>query len=332
MPSIKVYAPNQLPDRGVSETQFNIWIEELEVYLSQEEDFRSFLADEAYAEWQAQENTPDRLTEVKGADAALPGRTRASDNAKLKIRQRQLRTVLSVVGKCVSIGHYDSVMRNSTSLQWIYDMLRCDYDIQKKGIHFFNLLDLKHDPAKLTPTAFYNQYRTLITGNLAKKNDVIKYKGNVGLAADEKMSPMLEDLVLLDAVREIDARLPAHIRSFYTHKMSPSDKLMDFKNDIFTNIPKFLQELDKEENLASMKAHDDPDPSLSAFRQRNNFHGNQNRNFGANRGRGGSGQQTGRGGQFGGQSFAAKSKYCRLCVKSNMPKAIYTGHNIGDHQ
>ena len=249
MPSIKVYAPNQLPDRGVSETQFNIWIEEFEVYLSQEEEFRSFLAGEAYAEWKAQENNPERLTEVKGADAQLPGRTVASDNAKLKIRQRQLRTVLSVVGKCVSIGHYDSVMRNSTSLQWIYEMLRCDYDIQKKGIHFFNLLDLKYDPAKLTPTAFYNQYRTLITGNLAKKNDVIKYKGNVGLSEDEKMSPMLEDLVLLDAVREIDARLPAHIRAFYTHKMSPSDKLMNFKNDIFTNIPKFLQELDKDENL-----------------------------------------------------------------------------------
>ena len=50
MPTIKVYAPNQLPDRGVSETQFNIWIEELEIYLSQEADFRLFLPGEAYAE------------------------------------------------------------------------------------------------------------------------------------------------------------------------------------------------------------------------------------------------------------------------------------------
>ena len=65
----------------------------------------------------------------------------------------ELRTVLSVVGS-VSIGHYDAVKRISTSLRWIYDMLRRDYDIQKKGIHFFNLLDLNYDPAKLTPTAF----------------------------------------------------------------------------------------------------------------------------------------------------------------------------------
>ena len=172
MPTIKVYAPNQLPDRGVSETQFNIWIEELEIYLSQEADFRLFLPGEAYAEWESHENNPDRLTAVKGEDEAAAGRTVAIDGAKLKVRHRQLRTVLSVVGKCVSIGHYDAVMRNSTSLRWIYEMLRCDYDIQKKGIHFFNLLDLKYDPAKLTPTAFYNQVRTLLAGNLAKRNDV----------------------------------------------------------------------------------------------------------------------------------------------------------------
>ena len=54
MPSIKVYPPKPLPDRGVSETQFKIWIEELEVYLSQEEGFRKFLPGEAYESWSSQ--------------------------------------------------------------------------------------------------------------------------------------------------------------------------------------------------------------------------------------------------------------------------------------
>ena len=137
----------------IEESQFNIWIEELKVYLSQEADFRLFLPGEAYAECESHENNPDRLTAVKGEDEASAGRTVAIYGAKLKVRHRQLRTVLSVVGS-VSIGHYDAVKRISTSLRWIYDMLRRDYDIQKKGIHFFNLLDLNYDPAKLTPTAF----------------------------------------------------------------------------------------------------------------------------------------------------------------------------------
>lgn len=202
---------------------------------------------------------------MKGADDA-------NDATILKKRQRQLRTVLSMVGKCVSQGHYDNVVRHSTSMEWIYTMLRCDYDIQKKGIHFFNLLDLSYDPATMTPIAFYNQYRTMITNNLSRKNDVIKYKGDLELAQDEKISPMLEDLVLLDAVREIDTRLPAFIRTFYTHKMSKSDKLMDFKSDIMNNIPNFLQSLEKEEHLNSIKS-EETEPSLSAFRQ-GSFGGN----------------------------------------------------------
>ena len=72
MPQIKVYPPIPLPDRGVSETQFKIWIEELEVYLSQEDKFRVFLEGEAYSEWESQENNPDRLTVVKGEDSSMP--------------------------------------------------------------------------------------------------------------------------------------------------------------------------------------------------------------------------------------------------------------------
>ena len=41
-------------------------VEELEVYLRQEDRFRVFLKDEAYDIWQSQENNPDRLTSVKG--------------------------------------------------------------------------------------------------------------------------------------------------------------------------------------------------------------------------------------------------------------------------
>ena len=55
MPTIKIYPPTQLPDRNVSEIEFNIWKEELEVYLSQEEDFRHFLEGGAYDSWIRQE-------------------------------------------------------------------------------------------------------------------------------------------------------------------------------------------------------------------------------------------------------------------------------------
>ena len=221
MATIKVYPPTQLPDRGVSETQFKIWIEELEVYLSQVDRYEVFLKDGEYSTWQSQENHPNRLSSVKGEDARQPDRTR--DTANLKLRVKDLRTVLSIVGKCVSQGHYDAVVRHSTSMESIYDMLRCDYDIQQKGIHFMNILDMKYDPVKHTPIAFYNEYRNVITNNLCRKNDIIKYKGNFRLLADEKMSPMIEDMVLLNVLTIIEPKLPAHIRAHYSLKMSKTE-------------------------------------------------------------------------------------------------------------
>ena len=64
MPSIKIYPPSQLPDRKVNETQFSIWREELEVYLSQEEDFAVFLPGGWYANWTSAEANANRVAEL----------------------------------------------------------------------------------------------------------------------------------------------------------------------------------------------------------------------------------------------------------------------------
>ena len=71
MPFIKVYPPSQLPERGVSETEFNIWCEELEVYLSQEKDFTVFLPGEPYDTGESQEINTLRLYALKGNELDL---------------------------------------------------------------------------------------------------------------------------------------------------------------------------------------------------------------------------------------------------------------------
>ena len=272
MPSIKIYPPTPLPDRKVDETQFNIWTEEIEVYLSQENDFALFLPGGLYENWASFETNNLRIAALHQNDRVTAGgnvtaeRAAAENAAKLPKRQRDLRTVLSIIGKCVSQGHYNSVIRHSTSLQWIYNTLRCDYDIQQKGIHFFNILDLKYDGQSMTPVSFYNQYRTLISNNLAKTGDIIKYRDNLQLTEDEKMTPMLEDLVMMNVLALIDSRLPAFVRSHYNHKMKDDEKLMDFKADILVNIPSFLETIEVNEQNCSIKGGDHC--TLNAFKQK----------------------------------------------------------------
>ena len=64
MPTIKIYPPSQLPDRNVSENEFYIWKEQLEVYLNQEESFQQFLEDGKYNTWKKEEEaeSPEGLS------------------------------------------------------------------------------------------------------------------------------------------------------------------------------------------------------------------------------------------------------------------------------
>ena len=78
MPTIKIYAPTQLPDRGVSETQFDIWCEELEVYLNQEDEFAQFLPNGKYSTWQSKEANTERIAVLHLDDR--------SDNAVQAVR------------------------------------------------------------------------------------------------------------------------------------------------------------------------------------------------------------------------------------------------------
>ena len=306
MPSIKIYPPNQLPDRNVTETQFSIWCEELEVYLSQEEEFAQFLSEGKYSSWQSKETNPDRIQQLHNEDLPDPN-TAASRAAKLRAVRTKLRTALAIIGKCVSEGHYNNVIRHSTSLEWIYQTLRSDYDIKKRGIHFFNILEVKYDANVDTPVSYYNKYRTIIVNNLSKNGDVIKYKGNIRTTEDEKMTPMLEDLILLNVLNGIDARLPGYVKTHYNHKMRHDDKLMDLMSDILVTTNAFLEQTNNEEQNNSFKA-----AALGAFKQQT--YARQNKNSFASR-----------------SKFEAKKKmYCRLCHLEKLPKEIFLSHNLGD--
>ena len=243
MAPIKIYPPTKLPEKGVTDLLFNIWVEEIEVYLSQDDRFTPFMRGGPYSTWLAYDANADRIAGPQGEDAA----------ADLPTRRAQLRTFLSIVAKACNINHYNVVTRHSTSLQWIYDKLREDYDIQQKGIHFFNLLDLQYK-AGSSVMGFYNEYRNVIIANLKKRGDEIRWL-NETLNRDEKLSPTFEDLILINVLGIIDARLPLHVRDHYHHHIGRDKTLMDYKSDILVKVPVFLSELDNKAQNNAMRAN-----------------------------------------------------------------------------
>ena len=81
------------------------------------------------------------------------------------------------------------------------------------------------------------------------------------MTTDERLSPTLEDMILLIVLGLLDARLPKYVKSHYALKMENS-RLMDFKADIFANIIKFVDQIDTLEQFSAFKVET---PDLAAF-------------------------------------------------------------------
>lgn len=244
MPPQKVYPADVLPAQGVTEEDFNIWMEQMNIYLVQNDDYEMFLEGGRYSVWRAAEDYPNRIQTFADPDA---------DAATLAKRRKQLRTFLGHIAKSCHKSDFQTIMRHSTSFDWIIKKLRENYDIQKKGVHFLNIVDIKWDPSDdLTPAAFYNTYRTHIMNNLRKSGEVVEWQSATALTEDEKMTPMLEDMVVFNVLNLIDPRLPEQVREKFGSQMRENKSLRDLKGEIFNAIPKAIQDLDASESSASM--------------------------------------------------------------------------------
>ena len=243
MPTVKVFAPEKLPATGVSETRLQIWYDQLICYLEQEDDYALFMDGGAYETWDAAEEFPDRIRRVVGPDAGA---------AHLTKRRKQLWTFLTIIARACHENDYKPIIKHSKCVKWIVNKLREDHDIQKKGIHFLNLLDITYDQEETTPTAFYNRYRTHFINNLRKQGEIVKWKSPTAIAQDKKMTPLLEDTILFNVLNLIDSRLLMHIREVFALQMGKDLSLRDLKTEILVNIPKMLSEIKTREAAASL--------------------------------------------------------------------------------
>ena len=158
-------------------------------------------------------------------------------------------------------------------MEWVYQKLREEYDIQTKGIHFLNIIDLQYNPETKTPAGLYNEYRTVILNNVGRTGETIQWNGNNELDADEVVGPLFEDVILMNVLNLIDPRLPKFVRKHYQLKMGDR-RLMDIKSDIFTNLKEFLAEMEAAEQLSLLRLNamtsSAASPSLAAFNTRGN--------------------------------------------------------------
>ena len=317
MSGIKIYPPNQLPNEGVTDVQFKIWKEELEIYLETEDKFEKFFPGGRYANWEAAESFEGRIQTPVEPDT----------ETNLPRIQKDLRQFVALVAKYVHQDYYNPIVRHSTSLSWIYNKIREDYDIQQQGVHFLNIMDLVWDPtAQTTPTGFYNSYRSAIIGNLAKQGAFIKWK-NTTLSEDEKLTPSHEDLILLNVLTLLHPKLPAYIKETYGHKLGKEHRLMDYKTEILTKAKQYIQEI---ENPQFSKLAIQETPQCHAAQtlplKQNRYDVQMNtKPFQPTRFK--TSQRTTLPTR---RNTYQLSPFCRVCQLAGQPRSMFTSHYLGE--
>lgn len=325
MPQIKIHPPKQLPEQAISQQQFEDWVNELEIYLGQDDNMARFMSDGLYHEWLSQEQDPNRLRELLDGDPDAPEENAQNRDAKqrelLAKRRRELRTFIGQVAKSASKNMYAGIVCYATSLNWIYNKIREDYDIQTKGIHYLNIVDVTYNPDTKTPAGFYHEYRTVILNNIGRRGETIHWylaapTGHQQLAADEVIGPLFEDVILMNVLLLIDPRLPKFIRKYYQLKLGDR-RLMDIKTDIFNNIKEFQSEMEAAEQLAAIRLSGTPTAttaaSLAAISSSKPTRG---------RGRGRGIPQP--------QAVRTRT-FCKTCYENDRGKSIYLSHLTDAH-
>ena len=92
-----------------------------------------FMKGGRYENWQSQEQNPNRIAVVHAHVPDRPAEDAANREDRLEDlltkRRRQLKTFLGQVARCILQNLYATIVRNATSLDWIYNKLREKYDI-----------------------------------------------------------------------------------------------------------------------------------------------------------------------------------------------------------
>ena len=330
-------APSPLPATGVDTVTFKVWKNTLTAHIQQDAHHHQFMPDGLYNTWRAAE-LGSRITVIVDEDpdkiALDEKRAKIGDNEYQRLKRKllaqrnaQLAKYITHIATLVHHTENDDVTNHSTSLNWIFDYLKKHYGLETKGANFMNIAE--HSFKQGTPfQTFYKQYRASFIDNLRKNGDIVKFKNDLVLTEDEKLSPSFENAIILWSLEKIDPRLPLKVKKNYGHQMTGNVTLKDIQPVIFENITLMLEELDQLETTKAFAAQssDDP-PCLNAM----SFRGNKFKPANA-RGRasfrGGFQSRSSNSGRIGSKPSSSE-KFCRLCNLAGSDPKVYTSHEIG---
>ena len=240
-------APRQwsLPDdESMNITKFENWKSNLLYTFSLNPSFTPFLVNGF--SWSRKSNAnPNRG--LVDDDISVP------ENQRLTAIQKvaALELMLGQIANYCTVISRQTIINNSTSLNYIWQAIRTHFGFQSTGSHFLDFSDIKLLPDE-RPETLYQRILAFVSDNLLKIGGGIKHHGE-NISEDEELSPTIENLITVTWLRLVHPSLPRLVKQRYGTELR-SQTLASLKPEISQALTSLLDELRTSEDIRIMRS------------------------------------------------------------------------------
>jgi len=225
-------------------TSYESWRQNLLYILSLDAKFTPYLA--ADMVWQKKSATNPNRGFVNDAEpiAEADRKTAAQKSAILDLLLGQIANFCPVISR-------NSIVKSSTSLSTIWQLIRQHYGFQSSDSHFLDLASIKLEPDE-RPEDLYQRLMAFYEDNLLTTACGITHNGEV-VAADEDMTASLENTVVVLWLQFINPGLPMLVKQKYGAELR-NKTIASIKPEISQALDSLLDELKSVEESKVFRA------------------------------------------------------------------------------
>ena len=232
---------------------FESWRQNLLYGFSQEKIFAPFLE----TTWQKKTATnPHRGLQDDGSSVPEAKRLTATQkNTHLELLLGQIANFCPIVSR-------SSIIKNSVSLNDVWQKIRLHYGFQSTGAHFLDLSNIHLSPDE-RPEDLYQRLMAFFEDNLLTVGGGISHQGET-ISTDEDLTPTLENTIVFLWLQLINPGLPQLVKQKYGSELR-NKSLASLKPEISQALSSLLDELRSIEDSKAMRVGNTLSPRQSPF-------------------------------------------------------------------
>ena len=232
--SIKPYKLKPSVGDTLTRDDLSTWREVQLCYMRQNDAWKPFLPGGTRSEWKAEDSGEANEGWSENEKASLP----------------DFITCLSTFSP---VGCGETIKRESTSFNWVIDLIKETFGLKTRGEHFLGLDDISFNfSSGFTYQQAYMQIKDFICAGLLSQQD--RFEGKP-LPQKETLSPVAKNFICKEWLMKIDPRLPKHIRDTRGHLFTDDKPTLACNQKILCEqMPTMLAELDEKTDTTAVDA------------------------------------------------------------------------------